>query len=545
MPGRRAASIFGMHATSFWRLLFLMACGAAGLAQAASDAPADPAPALLAAPGTASPFPRPAVLEPAVAFWRKVFSEYSENQLVLHSIDYPQKVFTVLDYRDEAAAGVDPVALRKRQRLDEKAALSKIDAVLEAVHRLRRTPEKMNAEQQAVYELFADIKEPDVFKSVIGRVRSQRGLKERTAKALETSGKYLPHMEQVFRDYGLPVELTRLPLVESSFNVDAYSKVGAAGLWQFMPASARIYMRLDEIVDDRRDPWFSTVAAAKHLKDDFEALQNWPLAVTAYNYGRVGIARALKAIKGDSLTDMLERFDGKRFGFASRNFYAEFLAAVDVERDYQRHFGVLAPVTPLDFDVVETADYVSYDTLRGLAGLDEEMFRRLNPAYRPEVIEGKLFVPPNHPIRVAAGRGAAFKAAYSQLGTDALFDHQREYWIRHRVTRGETLGGIARHYRVSLKDLQSANAIRNPRTLRIGQIVKVPPRDRPATGRAITVAQKSAKDRDYRLHRIERGQTLSGIARRYDIAVRELVAANGLDSRHDIRAGELLKVPVR
>src|SRR5687767_10658735 len=106
----------------------------------------------------------------------------------------------------------------------------------------------------------------------------------------------MPKMEAVFRDMGLPVELTRLPFIESSFNVKAYSHVGAAGIWQVMPSSARLYMRLNDTVDDRRDPWFSTEAAARHLADDYRLLKSWPLAITAYNFGRNGMARAAATV---------------------------------------------------------------------------------------------------------------------------------------------------------------------------------------------------------------------------------------------------------
>src|SRR3546814_19875400 len=88
---------------------------------------------------------------------------------------------------------------------------------------------------------------------MIGSARVQRGLRERTQNALEVSDRYLPSMEQTFRGYSLPMQLTRIPLVESSFTLDAYSKSGAAGIWQFIPSSARIYMRLNNVVDDRRE----------------------------------------------------------------------------------------------------------------------------------------------------------------------------------------------------------------------------------------------------------------------------------------------------
>src|SRR4029453_7063103 len=98
---------------------------------------------------------------------------------------------------------------------------------------------------------------------------------------------------RIFRDEGLPVELTRLPLIESCFDVEAYSKVGAAGIWQFMPATGRLYMEVSSSVDERRDPIPPPRAAARYLSRSYERLGNWPLAITSYNHGPNGMARAI------------------------------------------------------------------------------------------------------------------------------------------------------------------------------------------------------------------------------------------------------------
>ncbi|MEC9358118.1 MAG: LysM peptidoglycan-binding domain-containing protein [Pseudomonadota bacterium] len=485
-------------------------------------------------------FPRPAQLEGAVSFWRKIFAEYSENQVVIHSMDYPNKIYGVLDYRDDVARGVDKATIRARAREDEKAARGKIERLLKIVQANRKTPQKLDPEARKVYELFADIDDPNVYKDQLDRVRSQRGLRERTGNAMAISGRYLPNMEAVFKSYQLPVGLTRLPLVESSFNVDAYSKVGAAGIWQFMPSSARIYMRLDEVVDDRRDPWFATDGAARHLRDDYALLQQWPLAVTAYNYGRVGLARALKTVDGSTLEDLLDDFDGRRFGFASRNFYAEFLAALDVARNRDHYYKDVEPEDRLDFDVITTANYVPYETLRELASIDEASFRRLNPAYQDEVVAGKLYIPPHHEVRVPAGLGKTFKLAYAGLGQGRVFDRQRVYWIQHRVARGETLGGIAHRYGSSIRDIQQANGISNPRLIRIGQTIKVPPRD---SGGVVIAAAAPGLQSTVLQHRIASGDTLGAIARRYGSSVSDIQRANGISDPRLIRIGQTIKVP--
>jgi membrane-bound lytic murein transglycosylase D len=499
------------------------------------------------------PFPRLPSLKPAVAFWTRVFAEYSERQSVIHSTEYPHKVFTVLDFRGQA----EGYALDRQRSRAERDAKARAEDLLKRLEAKHGTPASLTAEERRIYDLFADVDDERKFKRLRGTIRAQRGLKERTEQALETSVRYLPEMERIFASYQMPVTLTRLPLVESSFNIDAYSKVGAAGLWQFIPTSARIYMRLNEVVDDRRDPWTSTDAAARHLRDDYATLQDWPLAITAYNHGRSGIAKGLRLTGGSSLPDLIARYRAKSFGFASRNFYAEFLAAVDVERAYRAQLAARAArPQPLEFDVVETKHYVPYETLRRLCGADDTLFRKLNPAYRPEVIEGKLYVPPGHLIRVPAGSAQGFQVGYSKLADHERFDAQRAYFLLHKVKRGEIIARIARKYGVSAKSILAANGMKSGK-LRVGQVLRIPPRLEKRPG-PVTVAlgestpqqtreQKLAEQIEadaVRIHRVRSGQTLGSIAKRYKVTVDQLRVANDLGNSSHIRVGMKLKIPV-
>ncbi|HEY0975165.1 MAG TPA: LysM peptidoglycan-binding domain-containing protein [Solimonas sp.] len=531
-----------------------------------ASTPTPPATAPVVASQLDARFPRYQQLEPAVAFWSNVFGRYSEHQSALHFRDYPHKVFAVLDFRADAQR-MDKFQLAKLKQREEDAAKTRVDQLLRQVHAKQHAPETMTFEERRLYDLFADVRGADRFKDQIGTIRAQRGLQERTLTALQTADRYLPTMERIFAGYQLPPQLTRLPIVESSFNVEAYSKSHAAGMWQFIPSSARIYMRLDDVVDDRRDPWTSTDAAARHLRDDYALLQDWPLALTAYNHGRNGISRALQATNGRTLIDLIERNTHPRWGFAGKNYYAEFIAALDVEHDYRtrtqpRRGGLI------DFEVVETKHYVPYETLRRLCGADDELFRKLNPAYRPEVIEGKLYVPPGHLIRVPAGRAEAFSVAYSKLGGHERFDAQRALFLLHKVQKGEVLGRIATKYRVSQQAILKANDLRSANTLRVGQVLKIPPHkeyrpgpisvavgeSKPAQTRSQKIAEARASTpkkaassggkRGFKVHQVRAGQTLHSIARQYKVSVDDLRSANNLGNSSYIRAGQKLKVPV-
>lgn len=489
-----------------------------------------------------SQFPRFAQLEPTVGFWKDVFYTYSQNQIVLHASEYPAKVLRVLDLRG-AAAVMSDIQFDHYRRDAEKTARAQMDALLKSVHDKRHRPEQMTTEERRIFTLFSDVRADDRFAIARNTLRTQRGIRERTQVALETSQRYLPYMEQIFASYGLPKTLTRLPIVESSFNVDAYSRSHAAGVWQFIPTSAKHYMRLNEVVDDRRDPWTSTDGAARHLRDDYALLQDWPLAVTAYNHGRYGIQRGIAAINGRTLMDLINRGNHPRWGFAGKNYYAEFLAAVDIERQWRQQQAADSALPPLKFEVVETRDYLPYTTIQRLSGGDETLFRKLNPAYLPEVINGRLYVPPGHMIRVPAGHARNFQVAYNQLGSNERFSRQRQFYTLHTVRKGESLGLIAKRNGTTIAALQHSNGIKGS-VVRIGQVLKIPPRGVTVTP-AVQVARNAPAKPAFRQHRVQRGQTLSSIATRYDVSLTELRTANGLGHGNLIKVGQTLRVPAR
>lgn len=498
-------------------------------------------------------FPRPAALQQQVEFWKKIFGVYSSQQIVFHDDRYPNKILKVLDFRPLAMAGASNIEIERRMRSEEKRARAKLENMLWRVHKAGTSTAGLTAEELRLRQLFADTPGRNRYVLAQERIRSQRGLKEKTRNAVVISGRYMARMEAVFRSYGLPTELTRIPFVESSFNVKAYSKVGAAGMWQFMPSSARIYMRLNDVVDDRRDPWLSTEAAARHLRDDYRALQDWGLAVTAYNHGRGGVAKAARIAGSRDIADIVRRYSSRTFAFASRNFYTEFLAAMDVERNYVQYFGPLRRDPLQHFDEVSTQHYVSFQTLARVAGMSTDEFHELNPAFHPHVVSGRLRVPPQARLRVPSGRMASFQSQYASLGPQYLFSAQQHYYASHRVRRGETLGGIARRYGSSVASIQAANGLRKNSRLRVGSTLKIPPRD----GRAVSMASASASastpakstarasspsTAGYRSHRVQSGQTLHGIARRYGTDVRSIQAANSMSGSR-IKPGQVLKIP--
>src|SRR5437870_3411812 len=280
--------------------------------------------------GQARLFPRPAGLEPQIHFWRAIFTQYSAHQVVLHDAVNLDKVYKVLDFRSRLDDGFSDGELAGLERIETDVELDRLRATLLRLHALGPHPESLTAEERAVYDLWADDPAPDRFLAAADdkRLHGQRGLRERFAGGIRASRPYFPEMERIFREEGLPVELVRLPLIESCFDLRAYSKAGAAGVWQFMPKTGRLFMRVDNLVDERRDPISSTRAAARFLARVHDMLDTWPLTITAYNHGPQGVARAVSEVGTTDIATIVRDYHGKAFGFASRNFYVEFLAAL-------------------------------------------------------------------------------------------------------------------------------------------------------------------------------------------------------------------------
>jgi membrane-bound lytic murein transglycosylase D len=443
-----------------------------------------------ASPVGAEPFPRPASLEPQVRFWRDVFGAYSGDQVVLHDTWYMDKVYSVLDFR-ASGAELGPIAFDDLVRDGTANEVARLRGIFRRLDEAGPNPTGLSADEQRIYDLFNDDPSPSKFRDADGRLRSQRGLREKFANGIRIAHRYFPEMESIFRDEGLPVELTRLPLVESCFNVEAYSKVGAAGIWQFMPATGRIYaMDVNGSIDERRDPIASTRAAARFLRHNYENLEDqWPLAITAYNHGPAGVRRGIEDTGSTDIGVIAQRYRGPAFKFASRNFYAEFLAALDVEKYHTAYFGDLGLETPAPTRIVPLDRPVGFEIACRLAKCDRDTLAALNPALMDPVVEGRRLIPAGYALRVPSGEGEGFEdrlaelvaeqrvvrvsapSAPSRRGTVA----RKGMASAHRVGHGDTLSEIAQRYGVSVVSLRNANRLKG-NAVRPGQVLKIPRR---------------------------------------------------------------------
>jgi membrane-bound lytic murein transglycosylase D len=353
-------------------------------------------------------------------------------------------------------------------------------------------------------------------------------------------------MKQILAEHDLPETFVYLPIVESGFNTQAQSYLGAAGMWQFMRSTGKQYhLTINAYVDERKDPLQATCAAAELLSYNYGKIQSWPLAITAYNHGLQGMKNAVKAVGAEDIDIIIEQYTGSKFGFASRNFYPEFLAAIDVGVRYIEYFGELKLQAPLTLTQMKLPDFVTAKTLAKYTPFTVDEIKRLNPALHPSVFNAGSFLPKHYELNIPLAQSEAFKTAYAAIPQSLK---PQAITTKYRVKKGETLSSIAAKYKTSVKVLTQLNNISNPRKIRAGQILKIPGGRGVTTQKTSTTTAKtsssSAKTAGSAVtHRVKKGQTLTAIAKRYGTTVNAIASLNSIKNAGSIRAGQVLKIP--
>jgi membrane-bound lytic murein transglycosylase D len=463
-------------------------------------------------------FPRPKVLEPAIAFWRDIFATYSQHQVVVHDDWYLGKVYEVLDFRSWVSEG-EPLSIsqvnEKKRQVEE--AEQRVRAILLRIDANGGSADGLDDQERKVHAMFADVRGDDKYRAAAERIRTQTGLRERFALGLARQRPYLARMESIFREQGLPVQLARLPLIESCFDVNAYSKVGAAGVWQFMPATGKQYLHISSGIDERRDPLRATRAAAEHLSRDYEALGAWPLAITAYNHGRGGIARGASEAGTLDIGEIVTTYRGKAFGFASRNFYAEFVAALDVVARADDHFGDLPHIPAIEGDEVELPHAMGLYQAANLAGVSSEDLVVANPAFLSGVSEGRMPIPRGYRLRVPPGGDAV------QIASAVPPPREPRTQVASRSKARSSV-------RVATAKASRAKSARVQQTA-----------SRSSGGVQKASRSSGKKSRVVVLHRVKPGQTLGTIARQYGTTIEAIKDLNNVGK--SIQAGQRLRIP--
>ena len=489
---------------------------------------------LLAASASAraEALPRPDGLAPQVRFWTRIYSEVDTGGGLIHDARHLDVVYEVV----RIPRGLSQPA---RERQIEQAK-RKYVAALERLGSGRRSD--LSATEQHVLALWPRDVSNATLRAAAREVRFQLGQADKFREGVIRAGLWEPHIREVLARHGVPADVAALPHVESSFNPHAYSSAGAAGLWQFTGSTGRLYMRVDYEVDERFDPYKSSEAAARLLLDNYRELGTWPLAITAYNHGRGGMERAVRTLGTRDIAQIVPRYQGPAFKFASRNFYTELLAAIDVERDAAKHFGPLPRRAPAEYQVVDLDHYYHVASLERAFGIDAAELREHNLSLRSPVWRGQKYVPRGYRLRIPReASGAPAATALAAIPAGERFSAQKRDTV-YKVERGDTLSVIARRFGVGEQELASMNGLRSRHQIRVGQVLRLPTGAAPSAPVTVAATATAAADFDGS-YRVRPGDTLSGIARRFGVGVADLTAANGLRDRDALAVGQALQVP--
>ena len=473
--------------------------------------------------------PCPPQLHSAVQFWIRVYTQINTNEGFLHDPNHLGVVYTTVHF----APGSSPA---QRQRLVDRER----DRLAAELRSIAAGVRPLTAEERHIRALWGPHAGAAQLREAAGEIRFQLGQSNRFKAGLIRSGAWQHAIARALAAHGLPPQLAALPLVESAYNPDAYSKDGAAGLWQFMPGTARRFLRMGAAVDQRFDPFSATVAAAQLLAYNHRILGTWPLAITAYNQGVAGVLRAERAAGSRNIATIVRRYHSAIFGFASRNFYVSFLAALYVERHAERYFGQLHRLPEERFHEVTLPGYVSVASLTQALRVAPGRLRELNPALLSPVWSGQLDVPKGYRLRLPdRGRALSATRLLERLGPHALLAAQLRPPV-YRVRWGDTLSGIADRYHLSIWSLARFNGMSVNGMLRVGERLHLPGASRAPAVLAVAPAAPVMPPARYR---VQSGDTLSGIAARYGVSLAALARVNAVAPGGILRVGETLRLP--
>lgn len=350
---------------------------------------------------------------------------------------------------------------------------------------------------------------------------------------LERATRYIPRIQLIFASEGLPLDLAYLAMIESGFNVRAYSWAHAAGPWQFIESTGRIY-GLDNSWwrDERLDLEKATRAAAAHLKYLHKRFDgDWYLAVAAYNAGGGTVRRAIRESNSRDFWTLLE---GRVLREETRNYIPKLLAALHIVRDLQHHgFADLEVQPPLAYETVILESSTDLEIIADFSDVSYKDLKELNPELK------RWCTPPDvedYRLRVPVGSAERVRALYARLPPD-----QRARYHRHQIRSGDTLQQLARHYRIRVDDIIALNQIRNPRALQIGENLILPLKEG-FTRRPLDELTDSYVRSRRKTYRVRSGDSLWSIARRFSVSEKQLRVWNKLGWSNLLRPGQVLAV---
>ena len=408
-------------------------------------------------------FVTPDILKDNVAFWKKIYTEVGLHEGVLHDMDYPLVIFKKVS--------LDQTSSWSNSRFTE----SQKTLISSSLKHIETQPESTwTDDEKGFAKLYKDHAPEGALAGAHNRVRFQLGQKERFRQGLERSTAYLDTIRSIFGQYHVPMRLAYLPHVESSFNAEAYSKVGAAGLWQFMRSTGKLFLKVNYLIDERRDPVLATTAAAKLLLGNYQEIQSWPLAITAYNHGLGGMKRAVETTGSRDIAVVIKNYSSPSFQFASKNFYACFLAASDIAMHSDYYFSDLHFAKKVEFKNVKLPSFMKPSVISKYLNIQQDLLREFNPALRPVVFGQQKQLPAGYEVRVPLDVSLASAQKALAAIPDSLKSSEPERSDYYSVQSGDNLYSIASRFGVSITQLTLENNITRKNRIYEGQVLRIP-----------------------------------------------------------------------
>lgn len=349
-------------------------------------------------------------------FWFRVYTEFDSNKKIIHDSLHPHIIYDVVDITEILNLPARAQWLNVQKA--EKEVAKKVSEIRKKLKKMSlKNPDQFDDEEMHWWEQLKTVKgsRRKIIHTASLSLRVQTGQKNFFENGLKLSGQYLDGMEEIFKNQNLPIELTRLPFVESSFVIGATSKVGAAGIWQFMPGIGKKFLKITDDIDERRNPWKATQAAAKLLKENHMILhRNWGLALTAYNHGPGGVRQAMKVTGSKDIAKIVRTYRSKNFDFASANFYTCFLAALYAYTYNDMIWTDAMIQAPLAYEKVKIKKSVKVRELVSKAQVTDEEFLSYNPEL-DRVVKRNLSVPRGYEIFLPTSVAQSFSESLASL----------------------------------------------------------------------------------------------------------------------------------